>query len=246
MIPRLAFFLVSLCVVFGSSARAGILEDRGIEDAIARSFVFRQMLIDPSMVVLYVRSGKVELRGQVSDERERDLLTFIIAALPDVSGVDNQLFVDSAVRRSGERWQVFRQRAILLQEGDLELERTSVEYSGGRWVLGGDVTSDRQLEMIQQRAAALFPDRPLPLSLRVAPNAPPVPQIDDASVAAIARSRIEHSAQVQFQNGRVTCRQGVLILAGTVASQAQVELTLSLARGSRGVRSVENQLRVRP
>lgn len=246
MTLRSLFVLLALALVPSLPARAGILEDRGIEDAIASSFVFRQMLIDPSMVVLYVRSGKVELRGQVSDERERDLLTFIIAALPNVASVDNQLFVDSATRRSGERWQVFRQRAMLLMEGDLELERTRVEFTGGRWVLGGEVSNSAQLALVEQRSQALFPDQPLPFALRVTPSVQAVPTIDDASVAAIVRSRLERAPGVQLQNARVTCRQGVVLLYGTVASPTQIEVALQLARTSRGVRSIDNQLRARP
>jgi osmotically-inducible protein OsmY len=246
MTLRSLFVVLSLALVPTLPVRAGILEDRGIEDAIAGSFVFRQMLIDPSMVILYVRSGKVELRGQVSDERERDLLTFIIAALPNVGAVDNQLFVDSATRRTGERWEVFRQRAVLLMEGDLELERTRVEFSGGRWSLGGEVSSEAQIALVQQRAATLFPNTPLPLTLRVAPTVQGVPTLDDASIAAIVRSRLERTPGIQLQNARITSSQGVVLLYGTVASAAQIEVSLRLARSSRGVRGIDNQLRARP
>ncbi len=246
MTLRSALVLASLALISLLPARAGILEDRGIEDAIAGSFVFRQMLIDPSMVIIYVRSGKVELRGQVSDERERDLLTFIIAALPNVGAVDNQLFVDSATRRTGERWEVFRQRAILLMEGDLDLERTRIEFSGGRWSLGGEVSSEAQLALVRQRADALFPNSPLPLSLRAAPAVQAVPTLDDASIAAIVRSRLERTPGIQLQNARITSRQGVVQLYGTVASPGQIEIALRLARSSRGVRDIDNQLRARP
>ena len=204
------------------------------------------MLIDPSMVILYVRSGKVELRGQVSDERERDLLTFIIAALPNVGSVDNQLFVDSAQRRTGERWQVLRQRALLLMEGDLELERTRVELSGGRWQLSGEVSTAAQLELVRQRALTLFPETPLVMSLQITPATQDVPLLDDASIAAIVRSRLERAPGVQLQNARVTCRRGVVSLNGTVASPTQIEIALRLARACRGVVGVENLLRARP
>lgn len=246
MLLRLAVLLTSLAFVFSPPVRAGILEDRGIEDAIAGSFVFRQMLIDPSMVILYVRSGKVELRGQVSDERERDLLTFIIAALPNVASVDNQLFVDSAQRRTGERWQVLRQRALLLMEGDLELERTRVELSGGRWMLGGEVSTAAQLELVRQRALTLFPETPLILNVQIASATQDIPILDDASIAAIVRSRLERAPSVQLQNARVTCRRGVVSLNGTVASPTQIEVALRLARASRGVVGVDNLLRARP
>ena len=246
MFLRFAVVFTCLAFIFNPPVRAGILEDRGIEDAIAGSFVFRQMLIDPSMVILYVRSGKVELRGQVSDERERDLLTFIIAALPNVGSVDNQLFVDSAQRRTGERWQVLRQRALLLMEGDLELERTRVELSGGRWQLSGEVSTAAQLELVRQRALTLFPETPLVMNLQITPATQDVPLLDDASIAAIVRSRLERAPGVQLQNARVTCRRGVVSLNGTVASPTQIEIALRLARACRGVVGVENLLRARP
>lgn len=226
--------------------RAGILEDRGIEDAINRSVVFREVLIDRSMVQLYVRYGLVELRGQVADERERDLLTYFVTALPDVKQVDNRLFVDSVGRRDNERWRAIRLRSQLAMQTGIDVSHTQIAFAGNRWQLVGEVADDAARALIAQRLRELSPDNPLPTALIVSREATAKPQpVDDPSIAAIARGALESAAGLVISDPQISAHNGKVVLQGTVASEADKVRATQLATATRGVISVVNELKVR-
>lgn len=239
-------FLVALAATL-SPLRAGILEDRGIEDAINRSLVFREVLIDRSMVQLYVRYGLVEMRGQVADERERDLLTYFVTALPDVKQVDNRLFVDSPDRRTTDRWRAIRLRSLLTMQAGIDVTRTEIAYAGDRWQLVGEVTDDAARALIAQRLHDLAPAQPLPTALILSTAAPTrKTSVDDASVGAIVRSTLESMPDLAISDPRVTCRTGAVVLRGVVRTETDKDRAAKLAAGARGVASVVNELVVRP
>jgi len=229
-----------------SPVRAGILEDRGIEDAINRSVVFREVLIDRSMVQLYIRYGLVEMRGQVADERERDLLTYFVSALPEVKQVDNRLFVDSEGRRDNERWRAIRVRSQLAMQAGVDISRTEIAFVGDRWQLVGEVTDNTARALISERLRQLTPNAPLGSVLTlVAGKTTKQHPIDDASVAAIARSAVEAAPGLVIADFQVTAQQGTVVLRGIVPTAADKIRATQLASASRGVAGVSNELSVR-
>jgi len=225
----------------------GVLEDRGIEDAINRSFMFRELLIDRTMVRCYVRYGVVELRGQVSDEHERDLLGYFIAAIPEVKQVDNRLFVDSDTRRGSPRWHALRLRAQLLMMSRVDASQTHVDVIGERWQLIGEFADEASRQDLARSAQALAPD--VPLILSVSNNATATiktARIDDASIVAIVRSALETAPALTLTEAVVTCAQGKVTLRGNVRSVTDQKLAQELATASRGVLTVENRLSLLP
>ncbi|MBI5423578.1 MAG: BON domain-containing protein [Opitutae bacterium] len=226
---------------------AGILEDRGIEDAINRSIVFREVLIDRSMVQLYVRYGLVEMRGQVADERERDLLTYFVTALPDVKQVDNRLFVDSPDRRATERWRAIRLRSLLTMQAGIDVSRTEIAFAGGRWQLVGEVHDDAARALIAQRLHEIAPQETLATALILSTAAPTKSvRVDDASIGAIVRSTLESASGLVISDPQVRSQNGMVLILGTVPTAADKARASQLAAAARGVVSVENRLELRP
>lgn len=232
-------------VLVTTALRAGVLEDRGIEDAISSSYVFRELLIDRTMVRCYVRYGVVELRGQVADERERSLLTYFFSALPNVKQVDNLLFVDSDPRRGSARWQALRLRSQLLMLEGLQSSQTRVDVVGERWQLVGEFSDDASRQALAQRAHELAPGVPLTLTLGASAPAGPA-KMDDASIVAIVRSALESSPDLALQEAGITCTRGRVTLRGYVRSVTEQNLARQLAAASRGVTAVDSLLALQP
>jgi osmotically-inducible protein OsmY len=240
--PSLLPCLLS-CVLLAllPSARAGILEDRKIEDAIDSSYVFSQLLTDRSMVLIHVRHGAVELRGQVADERERRLLTYAIAAIPDVKQVENLLFVDSAGKRDSSRWRAQRIRAELLTQADVDVRATRITYSGERWEFTGTVANPAQVSLVAARVAALSAADPLHVNLELAaPGAAPV--IDDASIVAMVRIALERLVGETMPLPEVSCVNGVVLIRGSLSDRRNLDEAARLAAAIRGVKSVDNRM----
>lgn len=219
-------------------ASAGILEDRGIEDAIASSFVFQHVLTDRSMVQIYVRGGAVELRGQTADESERALLASTIAAIPHVASVENHLFVDSAGKRDSRRWRALHIRTELMAQADLDLRATRIVYSGQRWEITGTVPSAEQRDLATERIAALSAAEPLHVNLQIAAPEPPAP-MDDASITGLVRRALDRLAAPLAQSLEVSCTGGAVLIRGPLANVADPAEVARLAKAIRGVKSVD-------
>jgi osmotically-inducible protein OsmY len=220
-------------------APAGILEDRSIEDAIHTSFIFRELLSDPTMVQLHVRSGAVEVRGQVADEREHLLLEDLIFALPHVRKVDNRLFVDSAHRRATDRWLAARIRAHLLTQANIEVEELAVSVSSSTIQLTGRVRSDPQRSHVAAQVAAFHPGRTLLNQLEVAPDlVSPRRALDDPSVVALAWGALRDMSTLQLGPRAITCANGQISLRGTVAAPGDIPEVLRRLGDLRGVRLI--------
>lgn len=247
------WFAGMLLSVIVAPLPAGILEDRGIEDAINRSVIFQEVLIDRSMVQLYVRYGFVEIRGQVADEFERDLLTYMVNAIPDVRKVENHLFVDSPGRRDSARWRAVRLRSLLAMCSDVDLRGTKLEFTEGNWRLAGQVADESSRSALAATLHALnLADTSrgtLNLALDLAgPGSKSTPRLrmDDASIAALVRGTLDLPPALGFSRAQVSCQQGKVRLQGSVASESSRLRAGVIAARARGVLAVENELTVLP
>jgi osmotically-inducible protein OsmY len=237
---------VSTLLFATAFARAGILEDRAIEDVMESSYVFQHVLTDRSMVQVYVRSGMVELRGQVADERERQLVADLIAALPNVRGVDNQLFLDSANKRTDSRWRAQRIRAHLVTRASFDATRTRIGFEDGAWEITGEVTDEAQRDELTRTVRTLIGGENVRVNLRLVAPSSKVRPVDDPSIVAIVRGALQEFLAAGSERPAVESNQGAVILRGNCRSDIiRVEFA-RLAAQVRGVRSVDNQLTVTP
>ncbi len=239
LFPAVAF---AVALIAPQIARAGILEDRAIEDAIEASYVFRSVLTDRSMVHLYVRQGAIEVRGQAADERERSLLERTLVNIPNVVRVDNQLFVDSAGRRDHFRWRAARVLAALRVQKDLNTSRVELEAHDGTLDLIGVTTDAAQSGRIEARVRALAPAERITNRLRTEAAPTHSPLIDDASIVAMVHSAIDALPWEKDPTLRVTSRAGEVVIDGAPATASAVLAMTQCAESIRGVRGVKNQL----
>lgn len=228
------------CLV--SALRAGILEDRAIEDAMEASYVFQHVLTDRSMVQVYIRQGAAELRGQAADERERALLGYTVGAIKNVTTVQNLLFVDSADKRANGRWRALRVRAQLLTRGDVDLRRTRVNYAADHWQIAGTVADEAERARVLQGIATIASPEPVRVSLEFAPSGAPT-AIDDPSIAAMVRCALEALPAMPAPL-EITSEAGAVVIRGSVRSPAGFDDISRVAAGIRGVKSVENRMTI--
>jgi hypothetical protein len=80
----------------------------------------------------------------------------------------------------------------------------------------------------------------------VAPGAPGAPVVDDATITERVRAALSKAPDISPADISVNTLNGVVQLSGFVAEENQVERAGQLARSVDGVRSVENNLGVRP
>lgn len=233
-------------LLLSAATHAGILEDRAIEDAMESSYVFQHVLTDRSMVQVYVRSGMVELRGQVADDRERLLVADLIAALPDVQGVDNQLFIDSANKRTDSRWRAQRIRAHLVTRATFDATRTRIAFADGAWEITGEVTDEAQRDELTRTVRTLIGGENFRMNLRLSPPPAKTRAMDDASIVAIVRGVLQEFLPAGNDRPVVESRDGTVVLRGTCRSDVIRAEFGRLAAQVRGVRSVDNQLTVAP
>lgn len=246
---RRIFPVLAVALVATMSApllvRAGILEDRAIEDAVEASYVFRSVLTDRTMVHLYVRQGAIEVRGQAADERERALLERTLLNIPNVVRVDNQLFVDSAGRRDHFRWRAARLLAALRVQRDLDASLIQLEAHDGTLDLIGDTTDIAQSARIEARVRELAPSERITNRLRINPVPAKTVRIDDASIVAMVHSAIDALPAEKDATLRVTSRAGEVVIDGAPATANAVQAITGCAEAIPGVRLVRNQLAAR-
>jgi osmotically-inducible protein OsmY len=68
--------------------------------------------------------------------------------------------------------------------------------------------------------------------------------IDDKTLNAKVRSALNDSAEYKFQDVKVETLRGTVQLSGFVTTTAQKQRAEQIARGVRGVQSVENRISV--
>jgi osmotically-inducible protein OsmY len=227
-------------------ARAGVLEDRAIEDLVRRSFVLRRVVSDPAMVQVFVSRGVIELRGQVAHEEERQLVGEALSRIAGVVRVDNRLFVDSAGRRTTVSWKADRLRSHLMARGDIVLTQLVVRTRQDTIELSGPVRTAAEREAIGAIASAFAEPFAVHNLLVVDPGTVEAPAaVDDASIGALVHEAVSSLAAAQVLARDVASVAGRITLDGTVGRTEDLALAERRAAGVRGVRSVENRLTVR-
>lgn len=213
-----------------------------MEDAIHRSYVFREVLVDRNMVQLYIRGEAVEVRGQAADEQERALIVDVISAVVSPLKVQNRLFVDSDHRRSSDRWLAHRLRSAALMIAGVDPTSLDVVVSPERVALRGTVNTEEQRNSVQELVRVLSRTRPVETAFQLASTPPAAAKIDEPSVLAMAHhllASLHPEATFAF-----SLREGQLTVEGIVpdaAVRAQVERWLATVRG---VVRVNNRVRV--
>src|SRR3954463_12713489 len=103
--------------------------DRKIEDAAKASYNYRTVLADH--VQVKANDGIVTLSGTVEDKDDKALAVDTVENLPGVTGVKNDIKVESSYPEHSDAWIAFKVRSRLLVKANVSAATTVVTVQDG-------------------------------------------------------------------------------------------------------------------
>jgi len=241
--------LSALLVFFAGSTAllASSATDRKIEDAAKASYNFRTVLEDH--VQVKARDGVVTLSGVVQDREQKELAEDTVENLPSVTNVKNEITIKSQYPENSDAWMAFKIRGRLLVKANVSAATTTVSAQDGVVTLGGTAINPAQKELTEIYAKEIDGVKSVKNDITV--KAQPADSetlgenIDDASITTQVKfSLLNHKATSAIKT-KVTTNDGVVVLTGEAASDAEKSLATKLATDVRGVKSVTNDMTVK-
>lgn len=242
---RLSLLLALLAApaaLFASSAT-----DRKIEDAAKSSFNYRTVLEDH--VKVKASDGIVTLTGTVADNDEKALAQDTVENLPGVTSVKNELTVKPTYLEHSDSWVALKVRSQLLVKANVSAVNTTVDAKDGVVRLSGTVANAAQKELTGLYAGEIEGVKSVTndLIIKEMPATSPTlgESIDDASITSqVKYALLSHKATKGLKT-KVTTTDGVVVLSGEAASDAEKSLASKRAQDVRGVKSVDNRMTVK-
>ncbi|GAB7530525.1 BON domain-containing protein [Pseudomonas sp. 3A(2025)] len=216
--------------------------------------------LSPFDIQVKVEQGKALLTGKVENEVERELAERIALDVQGIDKVDNQLQIDPDVTsepgsRSGlaQRFEdatlVATIKSKLLWSNASQALEVDVASADGVVTLKGRAQSPEAKELAGNLASntdgVASVNNLLSLSAADSIAAKTQPQtlstteqMSDVWVTSKVKSSLIYSRNLDGMNIKVDTREGVVTLNGMVASFAEKELAVEIARNIRGVKGV--------
>jgi osmotically-inducible protein OsmY len=228
--------------LFASSAT-----DRKIEDAAKASYNYRTVLEDH--VTVKANDGVVTLTGIVGDKDLKVLAEDTVSNLPGVTRVDNQIALDPALAEHSDGWIAIKLRTQLLVRSNVSAANTTVRVKDGGVTLTGTADNLAQKELTGEYAKEI--DWVKSVKNDIVVNASPAPaqtvgeKIDDTSITSqVKYALLTHRATSALKT-KVITTDGVVVITGEAANDAEKSLAGKLAESIRGVKSVTNNMTVK-
>jgi osmotically-inducible protein OsmY len=221
--------------------------DRKIEDAAKGSYNYRTVL--DNHVRVSAHNGVVTLTGTVNDDDEKALAEDTAENLPGVTSVQNNLVVKSDIPEHSDAWIALKIRGRLLVKSNVSATATTVTVQDGVVMLGGTAANEAQKELTGVYAAEI--DGVKSVKNDIAVTEKPVAdqtigeKIDDASITTQVKYALVSHKSTHALKTKVTTTDGVVVITGEAASDAEKSLVTKLAEGIRGVVSVSNRMTVK-
>jgi osmotically-inducible protein OsmY len=245
---KLHHILVSSLIAASSvSLFASSDTDRKIEDAAKASYNYRTVLEDK--VTVKANEGIVTLTGIVADKDLKSLAEDTVSNLPGVLRVDNQITLDPALKEHSDAWIAFKIHYQLLTHANVSYSDTKVDVKDGIVLLTGTANSAAQKELTGVYAKEI--DGVKSVKNEIVVMAPPADaktiaeSIDDASITTQVKYALFTHKSTSALKTKVTTTNGVVVITGVAANDAEKSLVGKLAESIRGVKSVENNMTVK-
>jgi osmotically-inducible protein OsmY len=227
--------------------RADPETDRKIEAAAKASYNYRTVLEDH--VTVKADEGVVTLTGTVTDPDHRVLAENTVRDLPGVVQVNNQVKVEPQAPEHSDGWIATQIRTKLLLKGNVSAVDTKVDVKDGVVTLTGQAANMAQKELtsayVQEIEGVKSVNNLLELPAAPADTRTVSDRIDDASITAqVKYALLTHKSTSAVKTG-VTTKDGVVMIDGEAASDAEKDLVTHLAAGVRGVKAVTNAMTVK-
>ena len=241
-LPALIVIIASPIALFASST-----VDRKIEEAAKASYNYRTVLEDH--VKVKANDGVVTLTGTVQDKDDRDLAADTVENLPGVTSVKNEITIQSTYPEHSDSWMAFKIRSRLLVKANVSAATTTVAVQDGVVTLGGTADNLAQKELTAVYAKEIDWVKSVKNEI-VVKDQPATAEtvgekIDDASITSqVKYALLTHKATSALKT-KVTTNDGVVVITGVAANDAEKSLVGKLAQSIRGVKSVNNSMTVK-
>lgn len=237
-IAVLLTLIASPLALFASSAI-----DNKIEDAAKASYNYRTVL--EGHVQVKASDGVVTLTGTVQDKGDKDLAADTVGNLPGVVSVNNQIKVEPAFPEKSDAWMAFKIRSRLLVKGNVSATSTKVEVKDGNVLLTGTADNIAQKELTTAYAKDIDGVKSVKNAIVVTDKPTLAEKIDDASITSQVKYALLTHKSTSALKTKVVTSDGVVLVTGEAASDAEKALVTKLAKDVRGVNSVSNYMTVK-
>lgn len=241
-LSALFLILASPLVMFASPET-----DRKIEDAAKASYNYRTVLEDN--VKVKAKDGVVTLTGTVQDKDDKALAVDTVENLPGVTSVKNEIKIQSAYPEHSDAWIAFKVRSRLLVKGNVSATATTVAVKDGVVTLGGTAINLAQKDLTAVYAKEIDHVKSVQNDI-VVKEKPSTGEtvgekIDDASITTQVKFALLGHKSTSALKTKVTTVDGVIVISGEAASEAEKALVTKLAQDVRGVKAVNNVMTVK-
>jgi len=217
--------------------------DNKIEEAAKASYNYRTALEDH--VKVKVSDGVVTLTGTVQDKDDRNLAVDTVENLPGVVSVNNQIKVEPTYPEKSDAWMAFKIRGRLLVKGNVSAASTKVEVKDGNVTLSGTADNSAQKELTGIYASEIDGVKTVKNDIAVTDKPTIGEKIDDASITSQVKFALLTHKSTSAVKTKVVTSDGVVLVTGEAASDAEKSLVTKLAKDVRGVNSVSNNMIVK-
>lgn len=239
--------LTSLIAASSVSMFAGSSVDRKIEDAAKASYNFRTVLEDT--ITVKANDGIVTLTGMVADKDLKSLAEDTVTNLPGVRRVDNQITLDPALKEHSDAWIAWKVRYQLLVHSNVSFSATQINVQNGVVTLTGTAENLAQKELTAEYAKSI--DNVKSVNNQIIVQAAPADaktvaeSIDDVSITSQVKYALLSHKSTSALKTSVSTNEGIVVIKGVAANDAEKSLVGKLAESIRGVKSVDNQMTVK-
>jgi hyperosmotically inducible periplasmic protein len=242
---RIAFLLAATLPValFASSSN-----DRKIEDAAKASYNYRTVLADE--VKVKSSDGVVTLTGTVQDKDDKALAEDTVESLPGVVSVDNQIEVKSDYPEHSDAWIAMKVRGELLVKANVSATSTTVNVKDGVVMLTGTVQNRAQKDLteayVNDVANVKAVKNDLVIKAPIPGDTTVSADMDDASITSQVKFALLSHRSTSALSTKVVTENAVVSITGVAGSDAEKALVTKLAQDTRGVKSVTNDMTIKP
>jgi len=221
--------------------------DRKIEDAAKASYNYRTVLEDH--VTVKATDGVVTLTGIVQDKDERSLAEDTVENLPGVTSVNDEITIKPSYPEHSDSWIALKIRGRLLVKANVSATDTTVAVQDGVVTLGGTADNLAQKELTEVYAKEI--DFVKSVKNNIVVNEKPAmgetmgEHIDDASITSQVKYTLLTHKSTSALKTKVTTTDGVVVITGEAANDAEKSLVGKLVESIRGVKSVDNNMTVK-
>ena len=222
--------------------------DNKIEAAAKDSYNYRTVL-ENKVSVKATDDGVVTLSGMVADNDARNLAEDTVNNLPGVTRVENNITLDPALKEHSDAGIAWKIRYQLLMHANVSVADTKVNVQDGVVALTGTAATMAEKELVGAYATDITGVKSVKNEIVVlAPAADKktvAESIDDASITSQVKYALLTHKSTSALKTKVNTTDGVVVIKGEAANDAEKSLVGKLATGIRGVKSVTNDMTVK-